>query len=217
MKNKQKKKNEKNFFRKIFNINKKILFLILFFIILPLVVIPTIYIHQYVSNRPSINFGTPNNAVHASQFRSFRRSNTFDIQITTDYRSQVDDDTFVPGQWTVNFSISFRDVEFEYFVNGTARLQIEGECNWQSCRSTSSQQHLNNSPAWDATKQFNTVSPTITVNHDMPLRPLPLIIINRPTVYVRITFETAPTATSPRTTHTHFYRISARQLQRSLR
>ncbi|MCL2522941.1 MAG: hypothetical protein FWE36_08805 [Erysipelotrichales bacterium] len=219
MKKSQKKKNENTFFRKILRLNKKILFLILFLIVLPLIVIPTIYIHQYATNRPQINFGNQNNPINASEFRNYRRSNTFDIQVTTDLSPQVDDgETFEASRWTVNFTISFRDVEFENFVNNSARIQIEGECNWQSCRSTSGQQTLsNNNPAWGATKQFNPVSPNMTVNHNMPLRPLPFIRINRPTVYVRITFETRETATSPITTHTHFYRISARQLQRNLR
>ena len=202
-----------------FTQNKKLIFILLYLIILPILSAVLIYSITYFKGRPKLFLTNQNDQekyVAVSNFKSYKKSKYANFEISLDYKKPIfDHDKKIietNGQFKFNFKINFKNDGIKY-VDNTAKIKVEADTFWKSNKLTDTEKSLSKSTDWDKNKSFRDVNSYMTINKYFPIKPIFLINIDQSDYYIFIKFSFKVELPRPNETEeiVEYLKISPRQ------
>lgn len=155
--------------------------LLLYLVALPIILFPTIYLVTYFQNMPVI---FKENKIPLSNPKG-NGYFTFDLEVTRYKSPTLEENGELKGNGSVKIKETISDVRMD--INSIS-ISYELHSKWRT-NSTGSKTNTNiyQNLSTDSTSSRDF---TISVTDSYPFKPLPLMKVTYPTIYVKITFKT---------------------------
>lgn len=205
--------------------NKKILFILLYLIILPVVTLTIVYSMTYLNGRPQLFKTTVDSKeeyVSTSKFKDYTKSKYVIIAPKINYTpSKIDkkEKTVVTnGKLEIILTIEFKNKDIKY-VKNSAKVNIEIDTYWTSNKQTSYDRTLYESSSWDTNKQFNDCTAYFTLNKYLPTSPLLFVKIDEKDyhIFLKLSFKVERSLDDETTEVVEYLKISAKQWNKLLK
>ena len=176
--------------------HKKLIFTILYLVILPIVLVTAIYTTTYFKNKPVV-FDNKNAKI-------VKPSKTKDFSITLNVTNITNASGSTKGKIVFTATISDIDVDLT-----NVSLSFELNNNWKNTQvKDSSPLSFNNGGTLRKGSSYNTSQKTINFSDCYPIKPLWFIKLEAPDIYVKVTYTFKASSTVENSEKTVYIRYT---------